>query len=88
MTAWNIIAAVLSLAGLAWSQTDPPPPAILKGNPPGGLGAHCTAPSLTGYLNSSGVLILCPSGTSVWTAQRWRIGAAGSLVAAISRSPA
>ena len=60
---------LLFLAGGLFGQPAPPPPAILKGSPPGGIGAHCTAPSLTGYLNSSGVLILCPSGTSVWTAQ-------------------
>ena len=60
---------LLLLAGGLFGQPAPPPPAILKGSPPGGIGAHCTAPSLTGYLNSSGVLILCPSGTSVWTAQ-------------------
>ncbi len=59
---------MLLLCAAAMAQPVNPPPAILKGNPPGGAGGACNPALQVGYLNNLGVQYVCPSATNIWTA--------------------
>lgn len=59
------VAVLFQPRHIVWSQPVNPPPAILKGTAPGGIGAACAASSLIGYLDSSGRVVTCVS--SLWT---------------------
>lgn len=62
----RLLIAALLLAGVAVAQPVNPPPAILKGVPPGGAGGPCKLQS-TGYLSTLGIIYTCHTGTLVWT---------------------
>ena len=56
---------LLLLPAALLGQSFPPPSAILKGSPPGGAGASCSAAPSIGYLNTSAQIYTCSGG--VWT---------------------
>ncbi len=56
----------LAIVATALCQSVNPPPGVIKGTPPGGIGGTCNAGPLIGYLDGNGVISTCRSG--VWTA--------------------
>lgn len=57
----------LLLVARVFAQPINPPPSFIRGTPPGGVGSACSSSASTGYLDTSGNIIVCPVGTGIWT---------------------